>query len=539
MNKKISEFMPIVSVIPGETNPTQYTEESNSVVSGSSFWKDYPVPFIGEIFPEVKWQFPTMSFQEKNSNETDLGGDWNYYSKYINRFNEEYTEFLENTFAISGSVGSVINQNICSPQIFLLAPLFFICQSENYSIKGTFVNSEFIRRLLFLSFKDNLTKFNLKTPDVTLDMSNSPWINFGYSGSLPYWGWKKREFTYTLNNSGNYVFEFEVTELDYTIAPYDGYFSTQFPLVSSLAINTLGFNNYIEGCYRHNWDEGSKTYKGSFSFDVLPANVGQSLKVVYLNRFEFQPESNLKIHLKFENNYYQMHPTIELGRYLPDWTAGTYINALKNSFNLDVIIDDFERNIVLNFNEEEIVNASNEFLPISLSVDSYEQTPYLAFLLQNENDEDEALWITKEGEELYSLQTSDFLQTIKSKFKFIPNNGFTASLSDQVQDKSGIGLMIYEPKNAPFVSENYLGQTLSIPGEKGIYNSFFKIFIKFRLNGSILEMSGPISNTQLSKVLNKKRIWIDNQEYIISLLDYQETNQFNYKLKFSLVSINF
>jgi hypothetical protein len=89
INKQISDFMPTVSVIPGETNPVPYTEETDAVVSGSSNWQNYPVSFIGKIFPEVKWQFPMMYFNYKFGEALPFDDDWFQYQKYINRFSED------------------------------------------------------------------------------------------------------------------------------------------------------------------------------------------------------------------------------------------------------------------------------------------------------------------------------------------------------------------------------------------------------------------------------------------------------------------
>jgi hypothetical protein len=76
-------------------------------------------------------------------------------------------------------------------------------------------------------------------------------------------------------------------------------------------------------------------------------------------------------------------------------------------------------------------------------------------------------------------------------------------------------------------------------GTKGIYQIFWKGWLKFLLNSSSVELSGPFTETEKNKIIKLKRIFIDNQEYIISSVDCSETNQENYMLKFKLQSINF
>jgi hypothetical protein len=99
--------------------------------------------------------------------------------------------------------------------------------------------------------------------------------------------------------------------------------------------------------------------------------------------------------------------------------------------------------------------------------------------------------------------------------------------------------MIYDPVYGPYTVNNHLGQTLKIEGSKGIYEVFWRKFIKFLLNGSPVEMSGPFTESELNKILNLKRIFVDNQEYIIANLEYSETQQNNFEVKFSLKSVTF
>ncbi|MNR55526.1 hypothetical protein D3C85_1759150 [compost metagenome] len=68
---------------------------------------------------------------------------------------------------------------------------------------------------------------------------------------------------------------------------------------------------------------------------------------------------------------------------------------------------------------------------------------------------------------------------------------------------------------------------------------FWKTTLKFRLNGSVLEMAGPLTEVELNKIINLKRIFVDNQEYIIANLQYLETQQDNFEVKFSLQSVTF
>ena len=88
-----------------------------------------------------------------------------------------------------------------------------------------------------------------------------------------------------------------------------------------------------------------------------------------------------------EKVFSELHPTIELGRYLPDWTVGNYLNYLKNQFNLDITIDDFKKDISLNLNEEITSNEECAIISQSLVMRSYDIAANSSFVLKYENDE--------------------------------------------------------------------------------------------------------------------------------------------------------
>ena len=123
-----------------------------------------------------------------------------------------------------------------------------------------------------------------------------------------------------------------------------------------------------------------------------------------------------------------------------------------------------------------------------------------------QNDQDRALWITSIGAELFSDQKSDFLEPLESKFKIVPNNGYTAELSEDLESKDGVGLMIYNSDYYPYISNNFNSQTLTLEGENGIYERYWKKWLKFRLNASLIEMTGYFTETELSKIQKIQRI---------------------------------
>jgi hypothetical protein len=234
-----------------------------------------------------------------------------------------------------------------------------------------------------------------------------------------------------------------------------------------------------------------------------------------------------------------MHPTIETGRYVPDWTVGNYLNYLKTQFNLEITVDDFKKQIVLNLNETIEDTEKTLVIDKSLALNSYDLAANSSFVLKNANTEDTALYITKNEVVNYTNQDDEFTQKIESKFKLVPRNGYTSDLSNKIDDKEGVGLIIYDPANAPYTSASANGLSLSLNGIGGIYETFWKRWLKFRLNAASCELRGYFTETEISKIYRAKSIYIDNQKYRIVSMEYSEITTRFLELKLQLESVNY
>lgn len=512
MNKKISEFMPVVSVIPDDENPIPYSEESEEIIEGSEYWKTYPLPFLDKNFPVVKWQFPTLSWINKFGVNLEADDEWYYFKNRINDYDDE--GLILNTIEISGNEVNVKNKNVISPQIFLLTPLYYALKSIGFKAIGSVMENEFLKRLLFLSTKNNLTKSNY------IKQVFPPLEYF----TVPSHGFWSTNFYYNVTTPGTYYIKYKFEE-------------TTFPGDEFGVTFSIMYAGSVIFSYTYGANQPPQVFEGTVEFEVTGNESTHQLRFSYTTQQNIMPVYNLSS-LNNDNKSHQMHPTIQLGRYLPDWTFATYLNELQNLFNLEITPDDFSKTLNLNFNETTINNSATFIVKKSLQFKSYDPAPYTAYLLKYDNDTDLALWITTSGPEEYVSQKSDFSENLSSKFKFIEST-FTANLSDDVDSKSGVGLMIYDPANKPYISGNYLGQTLKIDGEKGIYSSFWKKFTKFLLQSSLVEVSGAFTEIEKNQISKLKRIFIDHQEYMISITESTETVQDNFMLKFKLQSITF
>lgn len=538
VNKKIAEFMPSVSVIPGETSPIPFTEESSEIILGNEHWETFPVSMIGQIYPDVKFNFPTIYWLNKYGVNLENTDPWYLYQNHINNFgtNEaDETIFLLNIGEVDTSSVTIENKNVPMPFLFLLSPLYYIMTSIDWKILGNFTSHELIKRLLMVPKKDNVCKTLLTPISESVEFPTEPlWslyeddYAFGYSyysfvfyTSYPISGRYRLRYFFEINNAPEYT-EVNTTRTRLLQYPPNG----SNPSLIIIFSKNLTFNNdnnfIIEGEIEFYAEAGPSTWLYEDSFQNLPVNY--FIELVYMGE---------------EKEFNQMHPTIELGRYAPDWTVGNYLNYIKNKFNLDITLDDFKKEITLNLNENIALNEEPAIISQSLQMTSYDIAANSSFVLKEENEEDAALFITQEEIISYDGTTDDFTKVIESKFKILPRNGYTSVLSEDINDKEGVGLVIYDEATAPFTAEaTENGFNLSIPGEKGIYETFFRRWIKFLLNASNCEVTGYFTETEISKINKAKAVYINNQRFrIIDIQTTEAANNFQ-EVKMRLLSVN-
>jgi len=318
-----------------------------------------------------------------------------------------------------------------------------LLQSKGFTADGDFYTNEFINRILLHSSKTNLTETTL----FKLIQSCT------FTGSWYYFPARNSHFKSIILSApyaGDYIVDYSFT------------FSGPISRSISPALFELHFKNRVAFSIPEilfsitQITEDTFTITGSQQVNIPTAGTGYEL--MYFSKDQVMPLSySLSLKSSIDKPYYKMHPTIQLGRFVPDWTFATYLNALQNFFNLEITIDDFAKKMTINFNENAIASGDKVIINKSMLSTTYEKTPYNAFILKYENDEDPALWITTAGTETYSTQKSDFSETLASKFKLVPTT-YMANLSEEYDSKSGVGLMIYNHDTFPYTVPTYAGK---------------------------------------------------------------------------------
>lgn len=535
MGKKLSALLPTISVIPGETDPVLFTEQAFEVVAGYENWEEFPLAVAGKIFPEADYQFPELAWKDKFHEEPPEPGDeWYYYLFRYNRFNGSIPSFRTNYYTVEGESGQLINvfnNQVPSPQLFLLGILRLAFAREGYTIAGAFTETEFIKRLLVLSTKANLCEVNIAPEMQAFTYADMESVGITLPPFIFYY---KYRWPFVPDAPGEYTFTYLVEEpLRSGGNPND---PVSIMFYRQDGNDTLVWENYN--------DPEKLIFQGEFTISVSPEQVGNTIGIYWARHVDRPAAAPIQMNVKWSSEtkvFQMMHPTIPLGRYAPDWTLSDYINEVKKLFCLNVRMDDQARVVHFDYTGDLIRNGNVYNAGKSLALSDYAPPAYNAILLQYGNDEDNCLYIDRTGAQLNRREESDLVLDIQSKFKLVPHDSYTSDISKS-EDKDGVGLMIYDPGDyegfrVPVTSANYNGQTLSMEGATGIYQMFWKRAVQFRLNASAVDIEGPFTETEIGKMLAAQKVHIDNQTYVIISLDYSETRQGNYKVMLKLESV--
>lgn len=508
MDKKIADFMPIITV--------------NS-------WYYYPKQFLDDVFPAAKFQFPKMKWLNKFGDNLQPDDEWYDYLNWINNYeNASQGLGMPYNYQSYSSSGQIIlhNRNVPSPQMFLLTPMFYALNSIGFSAEGSAYTDDFLKRLLIFSSENNLKLYPVFPLQNSIFLPTTP--NVPYSYSKFYFNGTEYRDILAILTAGDYVIDyyFELPQsLDY-------YLNYLFYLVIKLPGGGWEVLFQTSTSRPHNFiKSGSLTFTaGVGNLAVHYGSYYQNLPVNYT--VKIRPVGDSK-------NVWAFDSIIKTGKYLPDWTFGTYVNELKKLFNLKISFDNVRKKLICDFNEKEIEINRKHIIDKSLAIINNVAINFEAVHLKLINDTDLSLWIDKNGKNVFTNQTSDFVEVNESRFKLIPNNTITANLSDDLVSKDGVGLMIYEPTNKPYISKDYNGQNLTLEEPLGIYETYWKKWLKFRLNASLIEMTGYFTEIELSKISKVSRIYIDHQEYEVASLEFSETEQSNFEVLLKLQSVNF
>ncbi len=524
MDQPIASYFPVFSVI-GSQYPEAYKKEAKEEYGYQQEWFDHAKDLAGKFFPEVKWQLPEMRYFDKFG--TNLSEDDSHFS-YRGFINARDINGLTKNDLISNSSYFVVhNNNVVSPQVFWLSPIFYAFDSIGYKLIGKVPDHPLFKRLLLLSFADNMVKIPRKPPGEPLEISSVPWTQravFGVIDNIPYQTWAK-ELQFTPNNAGEHVLRYDLE----IVKPLSdrNFFGVQIYKGTALVASAVG--------------QYSGSFEGQLHFTVDEVESGEPYPTYTFVYHSFIKNMPAEYEIGWyqdltELDFYDMHPTIEFDRYLPDWTTADYLNKFQKMFNLKIDIDDIEKTIAINFNIEDYL-FNGKLVPVlkSLKISDPKNIEAESYYLKYANPVDVGQFVSLHPE----VHKDENTKIIETDFKYIPYYLSRAKLSKDLEDRDGYGLLIYDPATHPGTVESYAGINLQIPGLGGIYQNFHKPWILFRLNAASAVLEGPFSKTELYQISKYKKILVDHQVWMVKAIDYKENSIALFETELEVESVSY
>ncbi|GAK96805.1 hypothetical protein JCM19294_1114 [Nonlabens tegetincola] len=522
LSSKIYDFLPAINLKGDDPDSVPFSPRSDQEFNAQVELNNYATSNLLKTFPEIQWQLPSFIHPDRiEEGKKEIDEDFSFYKEAINGRDSNGDLFI-NDATVTPTEFEVRNRNIICPKVFVMSPLLNALESIGYTLKGAGAFHPLIKSLLYYSEEDQMTEIQYRTPGQFFDPSLTPTWSFSFASPIGV-SWQRRS-ELTMNIQGNITVNIKLEWAPTTITNRDTY-------VSVVWQNNIVFSEVF-------FDPVD--YQAQTNITVDSNNVGDTLTFFLHQRQQFPEPIVFEVETvkdQKENLFYDVHPTIDFKRYVPDWTISNLLSNLK-LFNLKPVIDDVSKEFSLVFNEQDyLFKRDAVVIKGNRNLREFDNIENDNFVLRYDNDTDEYISINQDQSIINGI-VNDRTAVFNSEFNIVPHNGNTSIINETYLDKKGVGLMIYNPLNAPFVSTEVNGASLSITGNNGIYNSFHKAWISFLLDGSIVPINLQVSSTLLQEILKKQDIFVNGKRFLLVESDYKPKGQNVYDLNLKLMSVN-
>jgi len=520
-DKKIGEFLPErISTISGPIQPLYGYEETRTTLIESGFmntWETYGPTILTQGFPNTLFNLPAVRYPDKYGSEIKEGDDWFFYRGVINNtFYDEGVKYMwSNSYYIVSGV-QYVHQTVNTPMVYLLAPLKQAAESLGYTVKGDFYTNSFVRRLLFYTEKNNLTTIDLRNLEMTIPYLNGGWeiafINFNIKSIL-----------FQLPIGKRYEIEMQLKK------------THNVPISAKIGTNGIAGNNVVDIFEDIPYNE-LQTVTAQFVTQSNGGSMGdvtvlfQRFSTITVEPFEV---SYIRIYEVAEKKGYITHPIINLQRFVPDWSFIDYINEMKKLFNLKITTNDHDKTISLDYFNSKFVDKSGVEID-SIAINNPETVEFDSLMLKYDNDEDDNVFVTKDTINIGKNVVGEHTKEVASKFKFLPTTKNGLTMTEEIEDKGGVGLLIYdhEKTSTTYPVAEYAGFNLSL---ENIYNKNHQLSFTNYLTSVIYSPDAFLSKKQVRDITALDFIFIDNKRYYVNTMSYKETPNGSYQTKFELL----
>lgn len=520
-DKNISEFLPErISTVSGPIQPLYNYEEKRSTLIEEDFqfsWMQYGANVLTMGFPNTLFNLPLIQYPDQFG--TDLAEDdvWIQYSGNINDVvYDEGVRYMQLNQAVFSGGLKFIQPTVNAPKVYLLTPLKLALESIGYQMDGSFINNSFVRRLLFDSENNNLTEIKLEEYVTDIDYYSQPY--------QPALSAQIKTIPVTLTTNRTYRMEIVAKKVrNVTVtALVEGYHDSEIILGKSVT------DNFI-------YDE-VQTYTVEF---VIPP-VGVNTIDVNLLFFDMSlgsadalDVSSIKVYEVSQQSGFVSHPIINLQRFVPDWSFIDYINELKKLFNLKITPNEYEKKLYIDFFNTKFEEKGGVLID-SLFIEEPEALEFDSVLLSYDNDEDKNMYVSKNQTLFGTNKPTLHTKEIQTKFKYLPTTNLGLTLTKEIEDKGGVGLLLYDHtdifSSRPLASYN--NRSLSLDN---IFQTDYRLSFSNYLQTGIFTAKGYLSNKQIKDIAAEDFVIIDNKRYYVNTMSYKETPNGLYETKLELL----
>lgn len=485
----------------------EYSETSNIILDQS---------FITQIenyenleYPDVDFNFPSI-FVKGITSENE---DFNLSSDFLNQRNFITSEFVVNTLNnVYQNYYSVINSNSLVPMPYLMALIEKPLHSIGWALEGDFKEDDFNKKILIIPSVDNNTRLQINE-GIVINYEDFPgWVEQG----VP-------PFKLINFELGDLILGTHILKITFNNIPYTSLGNVNLKIfrynddgtVDNLFedLNIVPHTNY--------------NYETSFEFEVTDENKSETYYISYGHPGRANPdETDIRIiNEAFEQkNFVQFHPTIELNRFIPDWTYLELLNNVKLLRNLTIDFDETRKRVVMNYNNSYIRNYDYVDLsgyPIEIIKD--DNGSIISYLVNYANASNSEL--------------DDNTKQFTNSFKILTHGAQTINSTVEELEEDGVPICIYE--QGPFVSKYFQGKSLSLEDENGsLFNLDWKTWIEFLENSSELEAVAYLPIDVIKQIQLKRKIYFNCIQFAVTKIDYEVSNKRLIEVKLYLRNIN-
>lgn len=484
----------------------EYSETTN-ILLDQSFITEIET-YKNKSYPEVDFNFPAIYIEGINSDDENF----NLPSDFLNMRNLINFEFQLNSIEnVYENYYNIINSNSLAPMPYLMALIERPLQSIGWALEGDFKDDELNSKILLIPDTNNNTLLQLNE-GITIDYNDfSDWVSIG---NPPY-----KRYRLYLNR---FILGKHTLKITMHNIPYTSLGGVYFRIYEIDSDNNSELIFEEENIVPYTFFN----YEVNFDFEVTNNNINNYYRLVYGHPFSSDPEDvDIRIiNEKFDvKNFVQFHPTIELSRYIPDWSYIQLLNNIKLLRNCSIDFNEERKRVIINYNSKYISNydyVDISRFPVKISDDSNSEN--ISFTVQYANKESEQIDDQKNFPVPFKILTHG-PQTITSSISEIEEEGQTITIYD-----TGI-----------YTSESFEGKTLSLEDENGsLYNLNWKVWFDFLENSSELDIIAALPIDLVSKIQEKKKVYFNCIQFAVTKIEYSVSTKKIIEVKLYLKNIN-